>query len=65
MEPSKRRRGNIKLSGDRLSDTLDTVISSKGSAELAILYLFSQYDIDLNDLRRILLRLYSSLYTLQ
>jgi hypothetical protein len=62
MEPpaKKRRRGEAKLKGGNLIDKMDETISSLGSAELAILQLLNHYDIDLDDMRRILLGLYSS-----
>jgi hypothetical protein len=56
--PRKRRRGEAKLTGDKLIDTMDAVISSLGSMELAILQLFNHYDIDLDDLCCLLLGLF-------
>ena len=44
-----------------LCAVLDSEISNKGSAELAVLHLFNTYDLDLDDLQRLLLGLYSSL----
>jgi hypothetical protein len=59
--PRKRRRGEAKLTGGKLIDAMDTGISSLGSTELAILQLFNHYDVDLDDLRHLLLGLYSSM----
>ena len=56
--PRKRRRGEAKLTGGKLVDAMDAAISSLGSTELAILQLFNHYDIDLDDLRCLLLGLY-------
>ncbi|KIL55077.1 hypothetical protein M378DRAFT_18264 [Amanita muscaria Koide BX008] len=54
---SKRRRGEAKLTRHQLSDTIDAM-SSLASPELAILRLFDHYDVDLDDLRRLLMGLY-------
>jgi hypothetical protein len=60
--PRKRRRGEAKLTGGKLVDAVDAaMISSLGSTELAILQLFNHYDVDLDDLRRLLLGLYPSM----
>lgn len=58
--PRKRRRGEVKLTEGNLIDKLGAAICSLGSSELAILQLLNHYDIDLDDLRRVLLGLYSS-----
>jgi hypothetical protein len=58
---NKRRRGEKKVDGNNLRAVLDSAISNKGSAELAILHLFNTYDIDLDELQNLLLGLYSSL----
>ena len=61
MPPVKRRRGEVKLtSEDELVQALDSAICSQHTAELAVLYLFNNYDFDLDNLRRILLGLFSS-----
>ena len=59
--PRKRRRGEAKLTRGKLIDAMDAAISSLGSTELAILQLFDHYDVDLDDLRRLLLGLYPSM----
>jgi len=59
--PRKRRRGEAKLTGGKLIDAMDAAISSLGSTELAVLQLFNHYDVDLDDLRRLLLGLYPSM----
>lgn len=51
---SKRRRGKAKLTRDQFSDTIDAM-SSLANPELAILRLFDHYDVDLDDLRRLLM----------
>ena len=57
----KTRRGNVKLtSEDELIHAVDSAISSQHTAELAVLHLLNQYDLDLDDLRRLLLGLFSS-----
>ena len=56
--PRKRRRGEAKLTEGKIIDAMDAAISSLGSTELAILQLFNHYDLDLDDLRRLLLGLY-------
>ena len=58
--PKKRRRG-VKLTGSQLVDAMDAAISSVGSPELAILQILDHYDIDLDDLRGLLLGFYSSM----
>ena len=59
--PRKRRRGETKLTGEKLIDAVDTAISSLGSTELAVLQLFNHYDVDLSDLRCLLIGLYHSM----
>ena len=44
----------------RTLDALNSAVSSQNSAELALLHLFKSYDFDLDDLRRLLLGLFSS-----
>ena len=62
MSPNKkRRRGKRKIDGDGLRAILDSEISSKGGAELAVLHLFNTYNVDLEELQRLLLGLYSFL----
>lgn len=57
----KRRRGEVELtSKDELLDALNSAVSSEKSAELAVLHLFKSYDFNLDDLRRLLLGLFSS-----
>ena len=46
----KRRRGEMKVTKNKLIDALDSAISSQDSAELAVLYLFNRYDFDIGDL---------------
>jgi len=48
--PRKQRRGEIKVTKNKLIDALDSAISSQGSAELAVLHLFNHYDFDIGDL---------------
>ena len=59
--PRKRRRGEAKLTGDELIDVMDAAVSSLGSTELSILQLFNHYDVDFDDLRRLLSGLYPSM----
>lgn len=59
--PRKRRRGEAKLTEDKLIDVMEAAISSLGSTELAILQLFNHYDVDIDDLCRLLLGLYPSM----
>jgi hypothetical protein len=48
----KRRRVETQpLPRENLSDALDSAIASQGTAELAVLYLISKYDFDINDLK--------------
>lgn len=48
----KRRRGEVKqLSKDELETALDDAILSKGTAELALMYLIDRYEFDLDALR--------------
>ena len=63
MNPSpwNRRRGGVKLTENKLVNALEIAISLRGNAELAVLDLLNGYDVDLDDLRRILLGAYSSL----
>jgi len=51
---SKKRRGKVKVTDDRLIDALECAISTQGSAELAILHLFNSYDFHLADLQLLL-----------
>jgi hypothetical protein len=57
----KRRRGEYKVDGNYLRAALDSAISIKGSAELAMLHFFTANDIDLDELQGLLLGLYSYL----
>lgn len=50
-----------KLTGEKLIDAIDTAIYSLGSTDLAILQLFNHYDVDLHDLRFLLIGLYHSM----
>jgi hypothetical protein len=59
--PRKRRRGEAKLTGDKLADAMDALISSLGNTELAVLQLFNYYDVDLDDLHQLLMGLYPSM----
>jgi len=53
--------GEVELtSEDELVQALDSAISSQPSAELAVLHLLNVYDFDLDNLRRLLLGLFSS-----
>ena len=61
MSDEKRKRGDKKISKDQLPGALDVAVTSQGSAELAILYLFNRYDVDLDDLHTLLLGPYSFL----
>ncbi|KAF8697211.1 hypothetical protein AX14_001424 [Amanita brunnescens Koide BX004] len=61
MASKKRRRGTVKITDDKLIAALESSVSSQGSAELAILYLFNSYDFDLADLQLSLQGSYSSL----
>jgi len=57
----KRRRGEVEVtSQDTLLEALNSAISSQKSAELAVLHLFKAYDFNINDLRCLLLGLFSS-----
>ncbi|KAK2467391.1 hypothetical protein APHAL10511_000626 [Amanita phalloides] len=59
--PRKQRRGETKLPhADQLVATLESAITSEGSAELAVLYLLSRYNFDINDLHCLLQGLYLS-----
>jgi len=53
----KRRRGEIELTSEELVQALDSAIPSQHTAELAVL---NGYDFDLDNLRRLLLGLFSS-----
>ena len=59
--PRKRRRGKVKVTSDKLSTIFDSAICSKGSAELAVLHLLDRYELNLDDLRRLISGWYSSL----
>jgi hypothetical protein len=54
---SKKRRHGPKIAKDELISAFDSEISSHGSVELTILHLIQSYDVELNDLHRLLMGL--------
>ena len=58
---SRKRRGTVKITEDKLIAALESAISSQGSAELALLHLFNSYDFHLANLQQLLQGSYSSL----
>jgi hypothetical protein len=53
--PSKKRRRGPKIAKDELVSAFDSEISSHGSVELTILHSIESYDVELDDLRRLLM----------